>query len=85
MVLGAAVLLVLAWRAGVLGSVRGRWGPIAAFAVFEICIPFPLIAAGEQHVESSLAAILIATLPLIIALLARASTAARRRTRWSGS
>ena len=69
-VLGAAVLLVLAWRAGVLGSVRGRWGPIVAFAVFEVCIPFPLIAAGEQHVASSLAAILIATLPLIIALLA---------------
>ena len=68
--LGAAVLLVLAWRAGVLGSVRGRWRPIAAYALFEIVVPFPLIAAGEQHVASSLAAILIATVPLLIALLA---------------
>lgn len=45
-------------------------GPVVAFAVAEIVLPFPLIAAGEQVVPSSLAAILIATLPLIIALLA---------------
>ena len=40
------------------------------YAVVEISIPFPLIAAGEQHVSSSLAAILIAAVPLIIAVLA---------------
>jgi drug/metabolite transporter (DMT)-like permease len=68
--LGAVVLLLLAWRAGVLGTVRGRWRWIAAYAVVEISIPFPLIAAGERHVASSLAAILIASVPLIIALLA---------------
>lgn len=68
--LGAAVLLALAWRAGVLGSVRGKMRWIAAYAVLEISIPFPLIAAGEQDVSSSLAAILIATVPLMIALLA---------------
>ena len=33
-------------------------------------MPFPLIAAGEQHVASSLAAIIIAAAPLIVALLA---------------
>ena len=69
-VLGAAVLLLVAWRAGVLASVRGHWKPIAVYALFEICVPFPLIAAGEMHVSSSLAAILIATVPLLIALLA---------------
>jgi len=68
--LGAAVLLLVAWRAGVLGTLRGRWRWIWIYAVIEICIPFPLIAAGEQHVASSLAAILIAAVPLIIALLA---------------
>jgi drug/metabolite transporter (DMT)-like permease len=68
--LGAAVLLLLAWHAGVLGTVRGRWRWIAAYAVVEISIPFPLIAYGETHVASSLAAILIASVPLIIALLA---------------
>jgi drug/metabolite transporter (DMT)-like permease len=68
--LGAAVLLALAYRAGVLRSVRGRLRWLAVFAVTEIVIPFPLIAAGEQHVSSSLAAILIASVPLIVALLA---------------
>jgi drug/metabolite transporter (DMT)-like permease len=68
--LGAIVLLALAWRAGVLGSARGRLRIIAVYAVVEICLPFPLIAAGERHVASSLAAILIAAVPLIIAVLA---------------
>jgi drug/metabolite transporter (DMT)-like permease len=69
-VLGAAVLLALAWHAGTLGAVRGRWRWLAVFAVVEIAIPFPLIAAGEQHVASSLAAIIIAAAPLFVALLA---------------
>ena len=68
--LGAAVLLLISWRAGLLGTLRGRGRWIAAYAVVEICIPFPLIATGEKHVASSLAAILIASVPLIIALLA---------------
>src|SRR5947208_1410759 len=58
--LAAAVLLALAWRAGTLGSLRGRWRWLLAYAVAEVTIPFPLIAAGEQHVASSLAAIVIA-------------------------
>ena len=69
-VLGAAVLLALSWRLGLLGSLRGRWWWLAVFAVVEIVIPFPLIAFGEQHVASSLAAIIIAAAPLFVALLA---------------
>jgi drug/metabolite transporter (DMT)-like permease len=69
-VLGAAVLLGLAWRAGSLAGLRGRWRWIAVFGVVEITLPFPLIAAGEQHVSSSLAAIIVAAAPLFVALLA---------------
>ncbi len=69
-VLGGGVLLALAWRAGVLGPLRGRWRWLSIFAVIEIAIPFPLIAAGEQHVSSSLAAIVVAAAPLFVALLA---------------
>ena len=69
-VLGAAVLLLLAWRAGTLGSLRGRGRWLLAFAIFEIAVPFPLIAAGERHVDSSVAAIIIAAAPLIVAVLA---------------
>jgi hypothetical protein len=53
-VLGGIVLLALAWSAGVLAGLRGRWRWLAVFAVIEIAIPFALIAAGEQHVASSL-------------------------------
>jgi len=69
-VLAAVVLLVLAQRAGSLGSLKGRGRWLAAYAFLEISIPFPLIAAGEQHIDSSLAAIIIASVPLLVAVLA---------------
>jgi drug/metabolite transporter (DMT)-like permease len=69
-VLGAAVLLVLAHRANVIGQMRGHLKALLGYAVFEVCIPFPLIASGEQHVSSSLAAIIVASVPLNVALLA---------------
>jgi drug/metabolite transporter (DMT)-like permease len=68
--LGAVVLLALAWRAGTLASIRGRWRWLLSFAIIEIAIPFPMLAIGEQRVPSSLAAIMVATVPLIGALLA---------------
>jgi drug/metabolite transporter (DMT)-like permease len=67
-VLGGAILLALAARAGVLRGLRWRW--MAVLALVEIVFPFPLIAAGEQRVSSSLAAIVIACVPLIVALIA---------------
>ena len=69
-VLAAAILLALAHRAGLLASLRGHWRWLLGYALAEIVVPFPLIAVGEQHVTSSLAAILIAAVPLFIALLA---------------
>lgn len=69
-VLGAVALLVLAPRAGAPRALRGRVKWLTVFAVAELVVPFPLIAMGEQHVSSSLAAILIAAAPLFVALLA---------------
>jgi drug/metabolite transporter (DMT)-like permease len=80
-VLGAAVLLGLAWRAGALQGFRGRFRWLVMFAVAEICIPFPLIAAGERHVTSSLAAIIVAAAPLFVALLALRFDASERPDR----
>ena len=79
-VLAAAILLALAARAGVLSSARDYWRWLAVYALVEITIPFPLIAAGEQHVTSSLAAILIAAVPLFVALLAIRFDHAERAT-----
>ncbi len=68
--LAAVVLLTLAWRAGTLGQIRGRLRWLAVYAVAEVTIPFPMIAFGEQRVSSSLAAIVVASVPLIGAVLA---------------
>lgn len=78
--LGAAVLVGLARRAGVLGPLRGRLRWLIVYAIFEIAVPFPLIATGEQHVASSLAAIIIAAVPLFVALLALRFDPAERAT-----
>ena len=50
------------------------------FGVVEVSLPFPLIAAGEQHVASSLAAIIVAAAPLFVALLAFRFDAEERAT-----
>ena len=70
LVIGAVILLAIAWRMGVLGGMRGRlrWGLL--WGLTEMAIPFSLIPFGEQHVSSSLTAILIASAPLMVALLA---------------
>src|SRR5689334_18251218 len=65
--MAALILLPIAWRSGALRGLPLRW--LAAFAFFEITLPFPLIAFGEQRVSSSLAAILIAAVPLVVAAL----------------
>jgi drug/metabolite transporter (DMT)-like permease len=67
--LAAVILVVLAWRAGTMGTLSGRWRWVIGYAVAEISIPFPLIAVGEVHIASSLAAILIASVPLIVTVL----------------
>ena len=80
--MAAIVLLGLAWRAGVLPSLRGRLRWVLAYAIVEIAIPFPLIGFGEQRVSSSLAAILIAAVPLIMTVLAIRMDPSERATGW---
>jgi drug/metabolite transporter (DMT)-like permease len=69
-VLGAIVLSLVAWRMGTLRELRGKLRWVAVFGITEFVGPFPLIAAAEQVVDSSVAAILIAASPLFVALLA---------------
>lgn len=67
--IAALILVPLAWRSGALRSVAGHWPWIAAYAAAEVAIPFPLIALGERTVSSSLTAMIIAAMPLIVVLL----------------
>ena len=69
-VVAFAVLLPYAWHKGALRGLGRHWKPLLIYSVIEICLPWPLIGFGEQRVSSGLAAILIAAVPLIVALMA---------------
>lgn len=79
--LAALVLLPVAWRLGALRGLGERWRILSAFAAVEMAVPWPLLGFGEVHVSSSLAAILIATVPLFVALLATRFDHSERPTR----
>ena len=78
LVVAALVLLPLALRRDAFRGLPKL--PLIAFATVELVIPWPLIALGEQRVSSSLAAILIATVPLFVALIALGSRRSERPT-----
>jgi drug/metabolite transporter (DMT)-like permease len=67
--LAAVLLLPWAWSRGALRGLGSRAVAIAAYTACEVAAPFVLIASGEQYISSSLTAILIATMPLMIAVL----------------
>jgi drug/metabolite transporter (DMT)-like permease len=69
-VVAFALLLPYAWHRGALRGLGRHWKPLLIYSVIEICLPWPLIGFGEQRVSSGVAAILIAAVPLIVALMA---------------
>jgi drug/metabolite transporter (DMT)-like permease len=81
--LGAALLLSFAAHRGVLHQVRGRGRWIAIIAFVQVVVPFLLITYGENHVSSSLTAILISSVPIFTALLALRFDHAERSQGWA--
>jgi drug/metabolite transporter (DMT)-like permease len=69
--LGASILLPIAWRRGALRSLGKHKAAICAFALVEFAIPFSVISFGERWISSSVTGILIAMVPLSIALIQR--------------
>lgn len=69
--LAALILLPIAWRRGALRALATHKVAVFAFAMVEFAIPFSAISLGERWISSSVTAILIATVPLIIALVSR--------------
>ena len=72
MTLAAVVLLPFAARARFAGLRRPDWIRIAAVGLLQIGAPYALLFAGQQWVTSGLAAVLFATFPVWLLLLARA-------------
>ena len=71
--LAAAVLgAYLVWRFGrerALGELRAAWRHCLVLGVLNAALPFWLIAWGEKHIDSGLAAVVQASVPIFNALL----------------
>ncbi|GAA1398625.1 DMT family transporter [Catellatospora coxensis] len=76
--IAVAVLLPLAHRRGALAALRGRWAAIGALSLLHVVAPQLLITYGEVHISSSLTALLLASQPLVIAVLALRFDASER-------
>ena len=67
---GALVLLPLAALRGELVPVLRRWRPLVAYTCVEIGVPWLLLFSAERRLSSSLAGLLIASVPIAGAVLA---------------
>jgi drug/metabolite transporter (DMT)-like permease len=69
--IATAILVPIAWRRGALRSLGQHKAAICAFALAEFAIPFSAISLGERWISSSVTGILIAMVPLSVALIQR--------------
>jgi drug/metabolite transporter (DMT)-like permease len=79
--IATAILLPIAIVRVDLRAVLARWRWVVAFAVVEVAVPWLALGSAEQHVSSSLAALLIAGTPLIGTVLALGTGGADRTSR----
>lgn len=84
--IGACLLLPFALSSGQLAVVRRRWRPVIAFGALEMTIPWGLLSMAEQRLPSSLAGLLIASVPIIGVIIARLTRGGERLNarRWAG-
>jgi len=73
LLIASLVLAPAAWltRSGL--PPPSAWGAVALMAVLNNAVPFSLITAAQEHIDSSLAAALIGTMPLFVLLLTMAT------------
>ena len=82
LVLGSLVLLAIAMAAGSrLPRTRVEWGWMLWLALLGNCLPFFFITWGTQYIDSSLAGILVAVMPLGVLVLAHFALPGERITR----
>jgi drug/metabolite transporter (DMT)-like permease len=63
--IGALILMPIVLARGGLRGIGRKWIPLLAFAAFEVGIPWFFLSSAEQHISSSLAALLISFVPLL--------------------
>jgi drug/metabolite transporter (DMT)-like permease len=69
--LATIILMPIAWHRGALRSLAKYRAAIIAFGLVEFAIPFSLISLGERWISSSVTGILIAMVPLSVAVIQR--------------
>jgi len=80
-VVGTVVLYALMRLRGLaLPPLGRRWLPLTVLALLGNCVPFYLITWGQQFIDSALAGILLAAMPLATLVLAHAFVAGERMT-----
>ncbi len=70
--IGAAIMMPIAYFTGQLRKLKGHWRWVFIFAIVEMTFTFLALTWAEQRISSSLAALLISTVPLTAAIIARA-------------
>jgi drug/metabolite transporter (DMT)-like permease len=67
--IAAALLVPLAARRGELRPLVGGWRPLLAYTAIEVALPWWLLGHAETKLTSALTGLLIAAVPLIVALI----------------
>lgn len=65
--IGAIVLTPFALRSGALRAAARRWPLVVLFGILEMGIPWLLLGHAEQRIDSGMAGLLIAMVPLVTA------------------
>jgi drug/metabolite transporter (DMT)-like permease len=84
--IGAALLLPIAIRRRELAVLRPCWRWLLLFALVEIVAPWLLLSEAETRLSSSLSGLLIASVPILVAVFSRLTGGQDRLTaiRWAG-
>jgi len=84
--IGAALLLPIAIRRRELAPLLPHWRWVGLFALVEIIAPWLLLSDAETRLSSSLSGLLIASVPILVAVLGRLTGGQDRLTavRWAG-
>ena len=84
--IGAALLLPIAIRRRELAPLLAHWRWVLLFALVEIIAPWLLLSEAETRLSSSLSGLLIASVPILVAVFGRLTGGRDRLTpaRWTG-
>lgn len=81
LIIGAIILVAVIRALGYTFPPLGRaWTPYVVLAMLGNCLPFWFISWGQQHIDSALAGILMAVMPLVTLLLAHRFVTGERMT-----